>query len=94
MIDGIASNIIIAQQQATNLKQALIPLTKEWYPDTDKLTTLQGNAKLQEISKNELASLELLCNILEKDIANINSVAKEFEALDQQLQKGFTIPKS
>lgn len=94
MAEGIVSNLGIAQGHATNLQNALTALSGNWTPDTDKKTTLQGNAKLQTISTQELAKLESLRSILEQDILNIHSVAKDFEALDQQLQQSFTLPLS
>lgn len=94
MTDGIVSNLGIAQGHATSLQTALIALSGNWTPDTDKKTTLQGNSTLQTISTQELAALASLRSVLEQDIANIHSVAKDFEALDQQLQQNFTLPLS
>ncbi|WP_159099833.1 TIGR04197 family type VII secretion effector [Listeria grayi] len=53
---------------------------------------MQGNTKLQTVSTQELALLASLRSVLEQDIANIHSVATDFEALDQQLQQNFTLP--
>ncbi|MHC5251830.1 TIGR04197 family type VII secretion effector [Listeria kieliensis] len=84
------SHTSVASQHASRLKETVQQIKRR--PNSDEMdgrTTLQGNRK----SKAEYAKVQGIAlsygQALEATIANIHQAAKEFEAMDQSLTRGF-----
>lgn len=78
----IKSNISVAEEHATRLKNAVDAMIITWKTDTDHQTTLKGNSKGHDVSQQEKECVNRLVEAFQKDLDNIKSVATEFEALD------------
>ncbi|MEN2666674.1 TIGR04197 family type VII secretion effector [Listeria aquatica] len=85
----IQSNVSIAQKHASQLKEAAYQLKKQTNGEVDERTTLQGNRKAKT-SYSKVQGITLSYGqALEATITNIHQAAKEFEAMDQSLTRGF-----
>ncbi|EUJ28495.1 hypothetical protein MFLO_12146 [Listeria floridensis FSL S10-1187] len=93
MGNGITSQVDIAEQSAALFENSLSSLTKNETAQIDHSTTLQGNKKAQTYILDEERVVELFVSAMKKDIANINRVACEFEAIDQKIGEAFVSPK-
>lgn len=82
MMVEIKSNAVLAQRHATNLSSSLVKLTSASAPIQDSTTTLLGNANIhQGIQKAREISQQLAFSV-EGATKNLQSVAKEFQAID------------
>lgn len=83
------SHTSVASQHASRLKESVQQIKKRPSDEMDGRTTLQGNRK----SKSEYTKVQGIASsygqALEATIANIHQAAKEFEAMDQSLTRGF-----
>ncbi|MGX7419204.1 TIGR04197 family type VII secretion effector [Carnobacterium gallinarum] len=84
------SNLDRASLLATNLSSAVTPINSAKPIFTATQTTLQGNSKSASLSQKKQVLTNSFCSALRKDIANIHSVASDFEAIDTQLKQQFT----
>lgn len=82
-MDLIQSDYNQASAIATNLANALNSLPKNKTLSKASRTTVAGNQQAQA-SSDKVASF---ITALNRDSANIRSVAKEFEAVDQRLNQ-------
>lgn len=81
------SNLSTASTIATNLSQSTQPIGQLPEISTDTATTLTGNEKAKEAiaKKNTLTSSFL--SAMNQDIANIQSAAKDFEVMNDQIKQ-------
>lgn len=89
-MNGFLSSKETAQQVATQMQQALQQLEKEFDSNTDNQTTVLGNTEGHKVSDAHQSVIAAFISAFQKDIANIHSVADEFEAVDDQIKAGLT----
>lgn len=83
------SDLTNASTLATNLSQSVAPLNQSKKVQTAKLTTLQGNGKSVSLTGKEQALKSSFAVALTRDIANIHSVASDFEVMNKELENLF-----
>lgn len=86
-MDLIQSDYNQASAIATNLANALNSLPKNKTISKASRTTVAGNQQAQASSDKGKLLVASFITALNRDSANIRSVAKEFEAIDQQLNE-------
>lgn len=83
----IQSDYNQASAIATNLANALNSLPKNKTISKASRTTVSGNQQTQASSDKGKLLVASFITALNRDSANIRSVAKEFEAVDQRLNQ-------
>lgn len=83
------SDINKASALATSLSNSVAPLNQSKKVQTAKLTTLQGNGKSVSLTGKEQALKSSFSAALTRDIANIHSVASDFEVMNKELENLF-----
>lgn len=91
-MDTIKSDFSGASQKATALKTATKELTQTSTITTDNQTTVSGNKNAQEVIQLAQTSAAAIANAVNQAATNLQSVASEFEAVDQQLSTSFSQP--
>ena len=86
-MDLIQSDYNQASAIATNLANALNSLPKNKTLSKASRTTVAGNQQAQASSDKGKLLVASFITALNRDSANIRSVAKEFEAIDQRLNQ-------
>lgn len=81
-----------ASQKATALKNATDTLTQPVVTTADTQTTVAGNTNGQAAIKSAQDKAKQLANAVTKASTNIQSVAKEFEALDAKVAQSLPKP--
>ncbi|WP_273451889.1 TIGR04197 family type VII secretion effector [Streptococcus ferus] len=81
----IQSSLSDAQVYATNIKQGSGTLGGVTQAQEDSLTTVSGNANAHEAMGADQTARQQISAALADMVTNINSVASEFEAVDQQV---------
>lgn len=87
---AIKSDITGASQKATALKKATDKLVKSSSVTTDTQTTVTGNTNALEAIKLAQQTSQQIAQAISSASANIQSVAQNFEALDQKTSQNFT----
>lgn len=82
----IKSNKVIAQDIATNLANALQVIQNTKGTSLDTVSTIAGNQKAHEILAFYDSLVEDISGVVASATKNIQSVAEEFEAVDQKVQ--------
>lgn len=80
---GIKSNLGIAQARATALKNATESLNSSSSADKDSQTTVLGNSKAHSAIDSTLNVAKIVSGAVTNASSNINTVAGNFEAVDQ-----------
>ncbi|MDZ5760538.1 TIGR04197 family type VII secretion effector [Carnobacterium maltaromaticum] len=83
------SDINKASTLATSLSNSVAPLNQGKKVQTAKSTTLQGNGKSVSLTGKEQALKSSFATALTRDIANIHSVASDFEVMSKELENIF-----
>lgn len=85
------SNFQTAKQIATSMKNAsdTIQSTTNLSITKASRTTLSVNAQLQKTNQQMLDLTRQFCGTFQQAVDNIHSAAKEFERMDNELQKTF-----
>lgn len=83
------SDINKASALATSLSNSVAPLNQGKKVQTAKSTTLQGNSKSVSLTGKEQALKSSFAAALTRDIANIHSVASDFEVMNKELENLF-----
>lgn len=87
----IKSDLGTASQKATALKNATDQLIQSASVAQDSQTTVAGNAKAQEAIIMCQQSATKIAQTIHAASGNIQSVAKDFEAMDNELSKSFNL---
>ncbi|WP_034559985.1 TIGR04197 family type VII secretion effector [Carnobacterium gallinarum] len=90
-MEQLKSDLGGASQKATALKNATNTLIQPVVITEDTQTTVTGNTNKQAAIKSAQDKAKQIANAVVKASSNIQSVAKEFEALDEQI--GQNLPK-
>lgn len=80
---AVKSNLGVAQQRASALKNAANSLTSGGVPTNDSQTTVSGNQQAQKAVASTMNAVSKVIEAVNNASSNINSVAKNFEAIDQ-----------
>lgn len=83
------SDLNKASTLATRLSNSVAPLNQRKKVQTAKLTTLQGNGKSVSLVGKEKTLKNSFAAALTRDIANIHSVASDFEVMNKELENLF-----
>lgn len=83
------SDINKASALATSLSNSVAPLNQGKKVQTAKSTTLQGNGKSVSLTGKKQALKSSFAAALTRDIANIHSVASDFEVMSKELENIF-----
>lgn len=83
------SDLNKASTLATRLSNSVAPLNQGGKVQPAKSTTLQGNSKSASLTGKEQALKNSFAAALTRDIANIHSVASDFEVMNKELEKLF-----
>lgn len=87
----IQSDMGTASQKATALKDATDQLIQQSSVSTDNQTTVAGNAKAQEAITKAQQTATKIAQAIHTASGNIQSVAKDFEAMDNELSRSFDL---
>ena len=92
MMGNFQSNFQTATQIATQMRNALNTIQSATNRSITKAsrTTLSVNAQAQKTNQQMLDLTRQFCGAFQQAIDNINSTAKEFERMDNELQKTFS----
>ncbi|WP_413509240.1 TIGR04197 family type VII secretion effector [Carnobacterium maltaromaticum] len=90
-MEQLKSDLSGASQKATAIKNAINTLIQPVVIADDAKTTVTGNTNGQLSIKSAQDKAKQIANAVVKASNNIQSVAKEFEALDEQI--GQNLPK-
>lgn len=83
----IKSDLGGAQLKATALKNATDSILQSTSPTNDSQTTVRGNTNAQEAITVAQETAKQIAAAISLASANIQSVAKNFEALDQSISQ-------
>jgi type VII secretion effector (TIGR04197 family) len=91
MMGNFQSNYQTATQIATQMKNASDTIQGATNRSITKesRTTLSVNAQAQEVNQQMLDLTRQFCGAFQRAIDNIHLVAKDFERMDNELQKTF-----
>ncbi|EOO05785.1 TIGR04197 family type VII secretion effector [Bacillus thuringiensis] len=91
MMGNFQSNFQTATQIATQMKNASDTIQGATNRSIAKAsrTTLSVNAQAQEVNQQMLDLTRQFCGAFQQAIDNIHLVAKDFERMDNELQKTF-----
>lgn len=89
----VKSNLGVAQQRASALKNAVNSLLSNGTITSDTQTTVAGNKSAQNAIKSTIKAIKIVAETTTTASNNINSVAKNFEAIDQAGKELFTRKK-
>ncbi|ASZ69675.1 MULTISPECIES: TIGR04197 family type VII secretion effector [Bacillus cereus group] len=91
MMGNFQSNFQTATQIATQMKNASDTIQGATNRSITKArrTTLSVNAQAQEVNQQMLDLTRQFCGAFQQAIDNIHLVAKDFERMDNELQKTF-----
>ncbi|MCU5653493.1 TIGR04197 family type VII secretion effector [Bacillus mycoides] len=91
MMGNFQSNFQTATQIATQMKNASDTIQGATNRSITKAspTTLSVNAQVQEANQQMLDLTRQFCGAFQQEIDNIHLVAKDFERMDNELQKTF-----
>jgi type VII secretion effector (TIGR04197 family) len=91
MMGNFQSNFQTATQIATQMKNASDTIQVATNRSITKAsrTTLSVNAQAQEVNQQMLDLTRQFCGAFQQAIDNIHLVAKDFERMDNELQKTF-----
>ncbi|MGX7417425.1 TIGR04197 family type VII secretion effector [Carnobacterium gallinarum] len=84
-MEQLKSDLGGASQKATALKNATNTLIQPVVITEDTQTTVTGNTNGQVAIKSAQDKAKQIANAVVKASSNIQSIAKEFEALDEQI---------
>lgn len=87
----LQSDLAGASQKATALKKATDTLSQSVTLVTDTQTTIIGNSDAQQALQSSQDRTKKIARAISTASGNIQSVAKEFEALDAQI--AHSLPK-
>ncbi|HDR7676666.1 TPA: TIGR04197 family type VII secretion effector [Bacillus thuringiensis] len=90
-MENFQSNFQTAKQIATSMKNAsdTIQSTTNLSITKASRTTLSVNAQAQKTNQQMLDLTRQFCGTFQQAVDNIHSAAKEFERMDNELQKTF-----
>lgn len=88
----LKSDLDKASQKATALKNATDTLIQPVVITADTQTTVAGNTNAQEALKSAQDTAKKIASAVSKASTNIQSVAKEFEALDAKVAQSLPKP--
>jgi len=90
-MENFQSNFQTAKQIATSMKSAsdTIQSTTNLSITKASRTTLSVNAQAQKTNQQMLDLTRQFCGTFQQAVDNIHSAAKEFERMDNELQKTF-----
>ncbi|MEQ3595400.1 TIGR04197 family type VII secretion effector [Bacillus albus] len=90
-MENFQSNIQTAKQIATSMKNASDTIQSATNLSITKAsrTTLSVNAQTQKTNQQMLDLTRQFCGTFQQAVDNIHSAAKEFERMDNELQKTF-----
>ncbi|KAA0756470.1 TIGR04197 family type VII secretion effector [Bacillus sp. AR2-1] len=91
MMENFQSNFQTAKQIATSMKNASDTIQSATNLSITKAsrTTLSVNAQTQKTNQQMLDLTRQFCGTFQQAVDNIHSAAKEFERMDNELQKTF-----
>ncbi|WP_051933864.1 TIGR04197 family type VII secretion effector [Carnobacterium gallinarum] len=84
------SDLNKASALATSLSNSVAPLNQGKKIQTATLTTLQGNGKSVSLTEKQQGLKSSFAAALIRDIANIHSVASDFEVMNKELENLMT----
>lgn len=87
----IKSNLGSASQKATALKNATDQLVQQSSVSTDSQTTVAGNTNAKEAITKAQQTATKIAQAIHTASGNIQSVAKDFEAMDNELSRSFDL---
>lgn len=88
-MEEINSNPVVARRLATAMSNGAEQMTQSGTTSLAERTTVQGNEKAKQSAEQSNQWVQQLTASLMKDIANIQSVATEFEVLDTKISDVF-----
>ena len=89
----VKSDLSVSRQRASALKRSGEKLTSSGPVTIDLQTTVSGNESAQKTVKLTINVAKKITEVVNSSSSNINSVAKNFEAVDQAGRELFTRQK-
>ncbi len=88
----ISSDLGTAQQKATAIAHALEVISGIGTPEIDTQTTVQGNSHAQDAIQVAIDAGTQISEAVQLAVNNLQSVAKNFEAVDQTIKESIIDP--